>query len=149
MRAGCDRGFGATDVRNQRHHGEPPDRFIPVVRDELVQQRAHVVHVARVIAGEPLEREQGGTAHAGAFVDQAAAQKLALRAEPELADRALGDRPLAEVGRARGGLELLVPLRAQPGQLLLLASLFGQGVSRSRRFGEAHRSARVRGGGPT
>ena len=102
---------------------------------QLVQQRAHVVHVARMVARELLEREQRRAAHGRAVVLEPAAQQLLLRAEPELADRAVRDRALAEVRRARRGFELVVPLRAQLRQLALVA-LLRERVGLSRSFGE-------------
>ena len=76
-----------------------------------MQQRTDVVDDAGVIPRELLECEQRRAAHGRAVVLEPAAQKLDLRAEAELPDRAVRDGALAEVGRPRRGLELLVPLR--------------------------------------
>jgi hypothetical protein len=50
----------------------------------------------------------------------------------ELPDRAVGQRPLAEVGAARCAFDLVLPLRPVRGELSLLASLgqFGRLGSR-------------------
>src|SRR5262249_20679436 len=99
------------------------DGAVAVARRHLVQQRTHGVDVARVVAREQLERQQRRAAARGALVLEAAAQQLELRAEAELADRAVGDGALAVVLRARGEVELLAPLRAQVGELALGALL--------------------------
>ena len=127
---------GARRAVAQRDDGKPAHRLVAVVRDELVQQRADVVDIAGVVARQPLEREQRRAAHSRALVVEPAPQQLLLRAEPELADRAVRDGALSEVGRARGSLELVVPLRAELRQLALLA-LLRQRVGFACRVGEA------------
>ena len=79
--------------------GEPAHRLVAVVRDELVQERPNVVDDARMVARQPLEREQRRPAHGRALVLEPAPQQLDLLPEPELTDRAIGDRALAEVRR--------------------------------------------------
>jgi len=102
---------------------EPPDCGIRIVRRERVEERAVGVDVARVIPREELEREERGAAARGAFVLEPAAEQLQLLAVPELPDRAVGDRPLAEVGAAGRAFDLVLPLRPVRGELSLLATL--------------------------
>src|SRR5262245_37000406 len=46
----------------ETHDREPPDRSVGIACGELVQQRAKRVDVARVVARETLERDQGRAA---------------------------------------------------------------------------------------
>jgi hypothetical protein len=80
-----------------------------------------------MLAREQLERDERRAATGGALVIEAAPQELRLLAEPELSDRAIRDGALAVVGRTRGGLELVLPLRAQLGNLPLGALLRERG----------------------
>jgi hypothetical protein len=86
-----------------------------------VQKRAVGVDRGRSLAREQLQREQGRSAGRRALVFEPAAQELELLAEAELADRAIGDGALAEVGAARRALELVVPLGSERRELLLRA----------------------------
>jgi hypothetical protein len=74
-----------------------------------MQLTSNGVDLTGRVAGEQLEREQRRSAGGRAFVLQPAPEQLELLSVPELADRAIGDRALAEVGVARRGLELVVP----------------------------------------
>ncbi|HZB35606.1 MAG TPA: hypothetical protein VE440_06015 [Gaiellaceae bacterium] len=76
-----------------------------------MQQGPVSVHRRRPVPGEQLEREQCGAASGRALVLDAPAEELELLAVAELADRAVGDGPLAEIGAACGRLDLFVPLR--------------------------------------
>ena len=80
-----------------------------------------------MLAREELEGEQRRSTAGWAPVFEAPAQELGLLPEAELTDRAIGDRAFPVVGRAGCALDLVLPLRPQPGELLL-APLFGQGV---------------------
>jgi len=92
-----------------------------------VQQRPHVVDEARMLAREALERDQRRATAGRALVVQAAPQELGLLAVPELADRAIRDRTLPVVRRARRAFELVLPLRAQLCELALRALLRKRG----------------------
>ena len=104
---------------------------------QRVQQRPHAVDRARMVAREQLEREQRRAAARRALVVEPAPQQLLLRAPAELPDRAKRDRALAEVGAARGALEIVGPLRAEIRQLALGAAL-RELVALSRSLGERH-----------
>ena len=88
-----------------------------------------------MVPREPLERDERRAAGGRALVLEASTQQLELLAEPELGDRPVGLRPRAVVRVARGGLELVVPLRPQRGERALVAGL-REGVSLGRRLGE-------------
>jgi hypothetical protein len=106
------------------------------------------VDVTRVVAGEALERDEGGAAGGRALVLEPAAQELELLAEPELCDRAIGLGTNAVVGIASAGLDLLVPLRAQPRESRLVSRLC-EGVRLGSRLAEGHESEESeRGPGP-
>ena len=79
-----------------------------------------------MVTGEKLEGDERGAAARWALVLEAPAQKLGLLPVPELADRAIGDCPLAVVRRPGETLDLVLPARSEPGELLFLAAL-GQG----------------------
>src|SRR3954447_841916 len=100
-----------------------------------------------MVARQLLEREQRRSTHRRAVVAEPAAQELDLRAEAELPDRAIRDRAFAEVGGTGARLELVVPLRAQLGKLLLVA-LLGERVGLRRRLRQAHSSETVRAAAP-
>jgi hypothetical protein len=68
-----------------------------------------------MVTREELEREQRRPTAGGALVFEAPAEELGLLPEAELADRAIGNRPLAVIGRAGCALDLVLPLRPQPG----------------------------------
>jgi len=93
---------------------------------QLVQARADVVDEARMVAGEKLERDERRAAAGRALVLEAPAEQLGLLAVAELTDRAIGDRPLAVVGRPSEAFDLVLPTRSEPGELLFLPA-FGQG----------------------
>jgi len=80
-----------------------------------------------MVAREELEREQRRATTGRALVFEAPAEELGLLPEAELTDRAIGDRPFPVIRRAGCALDLVLPLRPQPGELLL-APLLGQGV---------------------
>ena len=107
-------------------------------RGELVQQRPHAVDDARVVTREQLEREQRRAAAGRALVLEAAPQQLDLLAEAELRDRAVGDRPLAVVLRARRRLELLVPLERRAASSCS-AAFWGEAVGLNRGLGGGSR----------
>jgi hypothetical protein len=92
-----------------------------------VQKCPDAVDEARMVAGEQLEGEQRRTSAGGALVFEAPAEELGLLPEAELPDRAIRDRPLTVVGRPCGALDLVLPLRPEPGELLLVPPLC-QGV---------------------
>ena len=70
-----------------------------------------------MVAREQLERDQRRSPAGRALVLDPAAEQLGLLPEAELSDRPVGDGPLPVVVRARCGLELVGPLRPQPGEL--------------------------------
>jgi hypothetical protein len=88
-----------------------------------VEQRADGVDEAGMLAREQLERDQRRAAARGALVLDPAPEQLGLLPEPKLPDRPVGDRTLLVVLRAGRRLELVGPLRAQPGELALRALL--------------------------
>jgi hypothetical protein len=92
-----------------------------------VQQRAHAVDRARVVAREQLEREERRAAARGALVLEAAPQELGLLPVAELPDRPVRDGALAVVGGPRLALDLVLPLRAQLCELALRALLRERG----------------------
>jgi hypothetical protein len=94
---------------------------------KLVQRRADGVDDAWVVAREQLEREQRRPTAGRAVVLEAAPQQLDFLAVAELADRAVRDCALAVVGRARGVLDFVLPLRAQARQATLVALLGERG----------------------
>ncbi len=84
-----------------------------------MQERPVGVDVARMVAGEELEREQRRPPASRALVLEASAKQLELLAEAKLPDRPVGNCALAVVRAARGRFELLVPLRPQLRKLAL------------------------------
>jgi len=80
-----------------------------------------------MVAREQLQREQRRPTAGRALVFEAPAQELGLLPEAELPDRAICDRPLTVVSRPCCALDLVLPLRPEPGELLLATPL-GQGV---------------------
>jgi hypothetical protein len=80
-----------------------------------------------MVTRERLQRDQRRAATRGALVLEAAAKQLELLAEPELADRAVGDGALAVVGAAGLALDLVGPLLAQIGEVPL-AALLGESL---------------------
>jgi hypothetical protein len=88
-----------------------------------VQQRPNAVDRRRRIAREQLQRDERRAAARRALVVEPAPQQFDLLLEAELPDRTVGDRPLPEVAAAREPLDLVCPLRAQLGELLLGAAL--------------------------
>lgn len=113
-----------------------------------MEERAHAVDDAGVVAGEQLEREERRAAARGALVLEPAPQELRLLPEAHLTDRAVGDRALPEVLRARRGLELLIHGGTELRELPLVGELGGPG----RDLGEAHAAyteASGREAGPT
>jgi len=83
-----------------------------------------------MVAREQLKREQRRPTAGGALVFEPTAEELGLLPEAKLPDRAIRDRPLTVVSRPCCALDLVLPLRPEPGELLLATPL-GQGV----RFG--------------
>jgi hypothetical protein len=79
-----------------------------------------------MVAGEELERDERRTATGRALVLESPAKQFGLLAVAELADRPIGDCPLAVVGRPSEAFDLVLPARPEPGELLFLAA-FGQG----------------------
>src|SRR5581483_7514244 len=116
---------------------QPPDGRVVVRRDERVQQRAHAVHGARMVAGQQLERQERRAARGRARVVEPASQELLLRTPAELPDRPERDGALAKVRAPRGALELVLPRRAQLREVALGARL-RELVRLRRRFGERH-----------
>ncbi len=130
---------------------EPANGLVVVRVDEAVERRANGVDRAGRVAGQELERDQRRAAARGALVVEPAGDQLRLLAEPELADRAIGDRPLAVVGAPRRALDLVLPLAAQIGQLALVPFL-GESVGLGRCLGESQAAPppfSERGCGPT
>jgi hypothetical protein len=80
-----------------------------------------------MVAREQLEREQRRPAAGGALVFEPTAEELRLLPEAKLPDGAIRDRPLTVVSRPGRALDLVLPLRPEPGELLLATPL-GQGV---------------------
>ncbi|HET7855362.1 MAG TPA: hypothetical protein VFL41_02795 [Gaiellaceae bacterium] len=72
-----------------------------------------------MVPREQLERHERRPSAGWALVLQAAAEQLRLLPVAELADRAIGDGALAVVRRARRALDLVLPRRAQAGELFL------------------------------
>ena len=106
---------------SQAQDREAPHDRVRIAGSQGVQERAIGVDRGRPLPREQLEREQGGAAGRRALVFEPAAQELELLPEAELADRAVRDGPLAEVGAARRALELVVPLGSECRELLLRA----------------------------
>ena len=92
-----------------------------------------------MVAREQLEREQRRPTAGGALVLEATAEELGLLPEAELPDRTIRDRALAIVGRSGRALDLVLPLRPEPGELLLATPL-GESV----RLGSRCRELRQR-----
>ncbi len=116
-----------------------------------MQLRPDGVDRSGAVAREQLQRDQGGAAAGRALVVEAALEQLDLLAKAELADRPIGDRPLAVIGAPGGALELVLPLPAQVGELLLLA-LLGESVGLGGCFREGQEAwspFSERGAGPT
>src|SRR5204862_424110 len=104
---------------------------------------------ARALAGQALERYQGGAPAGRALVLQPAPQELGLLPKPELPDGAISDRALAVVGMPYDCLDLVAPLGTELRQLLLRARL-GERIRLRGRLGERQlTAARLRGAGPT
>jgi hypothetical protein len=78
-----------------------------------------------MLAGEELERDEGRPAAGWAFVLEPAPQELRLLTEAELPDRAVGNGPLLVVVGTRRSLQLVPPLRPEPGELAF-GSLLGE-----------------------
>jgi len=102
-------------------HREPAHGLVVVVRSELVQERAHVVDEPGMLAGEELERDQCRAATRGALILEPTPQELRLLPEAELPDGPVRDGALAVVRRTDGSLELVLPARAEFGELTLCA----------------------------
>jgi hypothetical protein len=98
---------------------------------QLVEQRADGIDEAGMLARQQLERDQRRAAAGRAFVVEPSAEQLGLLSKAELSDRPVGDGTLPVVVRPRRGLELVAPLRPQPGQLTLCALLRERGSLRS------------------
>ena len=97
----------------------------------------HRVDEARARLRQALHGNERRAADGRTVVLEPAPQQLELLTEAELPDRTIGDRALAVVAAACGGLDLFVPLLAQRRQLALgarLRELVGLGGS----FGEGH-----------
>jgi hypothetical protein len=84
-----------------------------------VEQRALRVDGGGPVAREQLERKESGATRRRTFVLEPAPQELELLAVAELADRAVGDGALAEIGAPRCALEFVVPLRPECRELAL------------------------------
>ncbi len=115
----------------QAEDREPAHSLVVVVRRQLVEQRTNLVDEPGMVAREQLERDQRRSPAGRALVLDPAAEQLGLLPEAELPDRPVGDGALPVVVRAGRGLELVGPLRAQPGQLALRALLRERGSLRS------------------
>ena len=101
------------------------------------------------VAREELERDQRRAAARRALVVEPAREQLDLLAEAELADRAVGDRPLAVVGAPGRPLDLVLPFAPEVGELALVA-LLREGVGLGGCLGEGQASPfSERGAGPT
>jgi hypothetical protein len=115
-----------------------------------VERRPHRVDRAGSIARQQLQRDQRRAAAGWALVVEAAREQLDLLPEPELADRAVRDRPLAVVGAPRVALDLVVPLPPEIRECALVARLC-EGIGLGRCLLERQDGAAVseRGAGPT
>jgi hypothetical protein len=102
------------------------------VARQLVQTRADVVDEARMVPGQELERDERRAATGRALVLEASPEQLGLLAVAELADRAIGDGPLAVVRRPSEAFDLVLPARSEPRELLFLAALGQDGRFGSR-----------------
>ena len=103
-----------------------------------------------MVAGEKLEREERRAAAGRAVVLEAAPEELGLLREAELADRAVGERALAEVVVADRRLELLVDVAAQVGERALVrlgvrGGGFARGSTRDRRAAPTSEAGRLPG----
>jgi len=94
----------------QTHDREPADRLVIVGGRQTVERRPHRIDRARRVPGQQLEGDQRRAAARRALVVEPACEQLDLLPEPELADRTVGDRPLAVVGAPRRRLDLVLPL---------------------------------------
>lgn len=102
-------------------HSQPAHGLVVVVRGKLVQERAQVVDEPGMVTRKELERDQRGAAARGALILEPAPQELRLLPVAELPDGPVRDCALAVVRRTDGGLELVLPLRPQLGELALRA----------------------------
>ncbi len=102
---------------------EPPHRHVRVAGCELVEERSIGVDVAGMRSREPLERDQGRSAHRRAFVLEPAAQQLELLAETELGDRPVRNGPHPVVAVPGRGFDLVAPFAAKRRQLALEPAL--------------------------
>jgi hypothetical protein len=107
---------------SQAEDREPAHGLVVVVGRQLVEQRSNLVDEPRMFAREQLERDQRRAPASRALVLDPSPKELGLLAEAELADRAVGDGAFPVVVRARRSLELVGPLRPQPGELALGAA---------------------------
>jgi hypothetical protein len=85
-----------------------------------------------VVSRKELEREERRAAARRALVLEPAPEQLQLLAVAELADRAVGERALAEVLAPGSALDLVLPARPERGELALGALLGQLGRLRSR-----------------
>jgi hypothetical protein len=76
-----------------------------------------------VLPREQLERDQSRASAGRALVLKTPPQQLELLPVAELPERPVRDGALTVVGAACGGLDLLVPLRAQTGKVAFRALL--------------------------
>jgi hypothetical protein len=88
-----------------------------------VERRPHGVHRTGRVARQQLQRDQGRAAAGRALVVEPPREQLDLLSEPELADRAVRDRPLAVVRAPRVPLDLVLPLPAEIRKPSLVARL--------------------------
>src|SRR5215210_1561851 len=80
-----------------------------------------------MVSRHQLERQERGAAAGRALVLEAPAEELELLPVAKLADRAIGERPVAEVLAASRALDLVLPLRAHLGELARGAPLGQRG----------------------
>jgi hypothetical protein len=104
----------------QAENRQAAHSLVVVVGRQLVQKRADVVDEPGMVSGEKLERDERRAAAGRALVLDAAAQELGLLPVAELPDRPIGDCALAVVGGPGETLDFVLPLRSEPGELLLL-----------------------------
>ena len=107
----------------QAEDREPTHRLVVVVGRQLVEQRSNLVDEPGMVARKQLQRDQRRSPARRALVLDPPAEQLRLLPETELPDRPVGDGAFPVVVGAGRSLQLVGPLRPQPGELALGAAL--------------------------
>jgi hypothetical protein len=129
---------------------QPADGLVLVGGRQPVKGRANRVDRPRRVAREQLEGDQRRAPAGRALVVEPAGEQLDLLAEAELADRAVGDCPLAVVRAAGLRLDLVLPLPPQVGQRPLVTRLRERvGLGSCLRERQDGAPVSERGAGPT